>query len=582
MTKCTLPSVASSPPPGSSPSGLRARLVALALLAVLPALGLVAFTAKQNRDTLARQVEESSLRLARLTSGEHERAIEGARQLLTGLARIPEIQKAGAACERFLADLLQRFPTYANFGAADLRGRIFCSALPTQGAVSIADRSYFRAAISGRDFAIGDFQIGRVTHIPTLDFGYPVLDQRGRTKTVVFAALSLETLGDVTARAALPEGSSAIVLDGNGVILARSPDPESFVGRSIPDTPLARAMRASATGTADVPGPEGVERVYGWVRLRGGGSVSVAVGVPAATAFARVNNTYWTTLVALALVGLLAMIAAWWVGTLFIVRPVTRAIDLERHARERLELVDQMRSDFVSMVSHELRNPMATIRGFGQILRDRPEGLADDKRHEASEAIVRQVDRMASLVDNVLEVSRMESDSFSYAFIPYDVRELLEECVEEARAGWPEHPLSLDAPRDLPRSRGDRERVKQVMLNLISNACRYSRDGAAVVVRARGEGSETRIDVVDEGAGIAPEQQPLLFQRFARLRTPDNANVRGTGLGLYISRRIVEAHGGRISVESAPGRGSTFSVTLPLDPPPPVAPAAPDNGDRRA
>jgi signal transduction histidine kinase len=570
-TKCTLAPVAASPSSGPSPTTLRARLLALALLAVLPALGLVALTAKQNRDVLARQVEESSLRLARLTSGEHERAIEGARQLLTGLARIPEIQRGGPPCERLLEDLLVRFPTYANFGVADLKGDVFCSSVETRGTVSIADRSYFRGAVSGRDFTIGDFQIGRITNVPTLNFGYPILDRLGRTRSVVFAALSLESLSDVIARAGLPSGSSTIVLDGKGVILARSPDPGRFVGRAVPDNALARGMRASESGTADLAGPDGVDRVYGWVRLRGGGAVSVAVGVPSATAFAEVNRTYWRTLVALAGVGLLALAAAWYVGTLFIVRPVTRAIELERQARERLELVDKMRSDFVSMVSHELRNPMATIRGFAQILEAQEDSLPAGKRRETYEVIVRQVDRMASLVDNVLEVSRMESDSFSYAFRPYDLRSLLAECVEEARAGWPAHTITLDAPNGAPAIRGDRDRIKQVMLNLVSNACRYSPDGSPVVVRAAAGGSSARIDVVDEGVGIAAEHQSMLFQRFARVRTPDTANVRGTGLGLYISRRIVEVHGGTITVASEPGRGSTFSVTLPLEPPRPPA-----------
>jgi signal transduction histidine kinase len=555
---------------GPSAAGLRWRLLALALLAVLPALGLVAFTAHQNRSTLVHQVEDSSLRLARLTSGEHERAIEGARQLLTGLARIPEVQRGGARCERLLADLLVRFPSYANFGAADLHGDIFCSAVPARSAVNIADRAYFKGAIAGRDFSIGDFQVGRLTHIPTLNFGYPVLDDLGRTTSIVFAALSLESLSDVTSRARLPAGSSAIVIDGNGVILARSPDPTSSVGKAIPDSNLARRMRATGAGTAVVAGPDGVTRVWGFSRLRGGGRVSVAVGVPTATAFAAVNRTYERTLVALALVGVLALAAAWIVGTVFVVRPVTRSIELERRARQRLELVDQMRSDFVSMVSHELRNPMATIRGFGQILRDKPDVFAGEKRREAYEVIVRQVDRMAALVDNVLEVSRIESDTFSYAFAPYDVRDLLMECVDEARAGWPTHPIALDSPPELPRVKGDRERVKQVFANLVSNACRYSPDGASVTVRAGAGDGEVRVDVVDHGPGIATEQQALLFQRFARLRTADTMNVRGTGLGLYISRRIVEAHAGSIWVDSRPGAGSTFSVALPLDPPPPA------------
>jgi hypothetical protein len=218
------------------------------------------------------------------------------------------------------------------------------------------------------------------------------------------------------------------------------------------------------------------------------------------------------------------------------------------------------------MVSHELRNPMATIRGFAQMLHDQPELLEGERQNEAYAIIMRQVDRMASLVDNVLDVSRIETDMFSYAFIDYDVGELLEETVEEGRAAFPEHPIRLDAPPSPAPATGDRDRLKQVVANLISNACRYSPDGADVLVRGRVDSTALTIDVIDRGPGIGDDQKQLLFQRFGRLSTPTARGIRGTGLGLYISRRIVEAHGGRISVHSELGSGSTFSVTLPLAP----------------
>jgi len=294
-----------------------------------------------------------------------------------------------------------------------------------------------------------------------------------------------------------------------------------------------------------------------------------AVGVSSATAFADVDRTFWVAVIGIAVVGILALITAWFFGRAIVVRPVTSALQGERQEVERLEQVDQMRTDFVSMVSHELRNPLATIRGFGQLLRDRPESLGDEQRRQAYDVIVRQVDRMASLIDNVLDVSRLESDTFSYASAPYEPASLIAETAQEARGVWSQHHIVVDAPDGLPPAKGDSDRLRQVLLNLVSNACRYSVEGTTVTLRSRSDGAKMRIDVVDEGPGIPAESIPLLFNRFARLRTPDAQKVRGTGLGLYISRRIVEAHGGSITVESEPGRGSTFSVEVPLDPPPP-------------
>ena len=551
-----------------SPAGLRLRLVLLVLLAVIPALALVGVSALGNRNTLARQVEENALRLARLAAAGHEGAIEGTRQFLTALAQAPDVRSGDPTrCAALVKDLLAEFPNYVNVGVANIRGDITCSAVESSAPVNIGDRSYFQRAIATRDFAVGDFVIGRVTGEPTLGVGSPVVDGRGRVVAVALAAVRLDTFERIAAEANLPSDSAVVVVDGGGTILARAPDDLGLVGKKLPESELVRAVTRGTQGALEVPGLDGVRRLYGFTRLRGGGDVSVAVGISTKAAFAEVNRTFWLAIAGLALVGALALVAAWIVGTNLIVGPVTAAFARERHAVERLENVDQMRTDFVSMVSHELRNPLATIRGFGQLLRDRPESLQGEQRVQAYDAIVRQVDRMAALVDNVLDVSRLESDSFTYAFISYDPNSLVAECVEEARASWPAHDIVLDGTGRLPAAKGDPDRLKQVVMNLLSNACRYSPEGNPVTVQTSSRDGTFKIDVMDRGAGISPENLGNLFHRFGRLRTPDTQKVRGTGLGLYISRRIVESHGGRILVDSEVGRGSTFSLELPVTPP---------------
>ena len=253
--------------------------------------------------------------------------------------------------------------------------------------------------------------------------------------------------------------------------------------------------------------------------------------------------------------------------TVLLVRWAARPFQIEHEARERAEQLDQTRTGFATIVAHELRNPMATIRGFAQMLRDQPELLQDDKRQEAYDVIVRQVDRMASILDNIVDISRIESGTFGYAFVSYDVRDLLVETINDVQANWPGHPIRLDAA-DLPaRATGDRDRLQKVIGSLLSNACRYSPDGEEVLVRAQADRSSISVAVTDRGSGVDEARRERLFQPALRPTSSGSSGTGGLGTSLYISRHIVEAHGGSITVDSEVGRGSTFTMTVPLEPP---------------
>jgi signal transduction histidine kinase len=167
------------------------------------------------------------------------------------------------------------------------------------------------------------------------------------------------------------------------------------------------------------------------------------------------------------------------------------------------------------------------------------------------------------LIGDVLDVSQMITGRMRFAATTYDMRELIDECVADAHAAYGEHSIVAEtAPIALT---GDRDRLKQVITNLLSNACRYSPAGSTVRVAARssGDGDRVLVEVADEGAGIAAEDLERVFERFVRVHRAELPTVKGTGLGLYIAKQIVDAHGGTISVRSAPGEGSTFTVELP-------------------
>ena len=221
-------------------------------------------------------------------------------------------------------------------------------------------------------------------------------------------------------------------------------------------------------------------------------------------------------------------------------------------------------AEFVSMISHELRNPVASIRGFGVLLRDHLDQLSEDERREFVEAIVRQADSLSNLIGDVLDVSQMVAGRFHYASVEYDPTDLLRSCVRDVQAAYPSHRIRLDA-NELPRAHGDPDRLRQAFLNIISNACRYSPERAPVSVTASAGDGRLVVNVKDAGVGIAPADIPRLFQRFERLHREELPAVKGTGLGLFITRQIVEAHGGTITVESEKGRGSTFTIDISGD-----------------
>src|SRR4029434_477633 len=182
-------------------TSVRARLLLLVLLAVIPALGLTLYTNLEERQLRKVQVQEQAMRLSRLVSADYERLIEDARQLLVTLAELPAVRDRNpAACNTLFADLLARRSSYANLAVIDLDGNVICSALPMTGQVYVSDRAYFQRALETRDFAIGDYQIGRVSGKATLVFGSPVLDDAGHVRAVVIASLDLAWLNELASQ----------------------------------------------------------------------------------------------------------------------------------------------------------------------------------------------------------------------------------------------------------------------------------------------------------------------------------------------------------------------------------------------
>jgi signal transduction histidine kinase len=239
-----------------------------------------------------------------------------------------------------------------------------------------------------------------------------------------------------------------------------------------------------------------------------------------------------------------------------------RAYEAERTTVEELRRLSALRADFVSLVSHELRSPMATVIGSARTLQQRWRELTPEQRDSFLALIGDETTRLASLIADVLDTSRIEAGTFSYAFEEVDVAALVRDVTAAAELGQDEVRVDATIAEPLPHVRGDRERLRQVLANLVENAVKYSPAGKAVDVHAVATNGRIVVDVRDRGPGVSADDQSLIFEKFGRAKT--GKMLPGTGLGLFIARSIAEAHGGSLEVHSADDGGAIFTLALPL------------------
>ena len=239
-----------------------------------------------------------------------------------------------------------------------------------------------------------------------------------------------------------------------------------------------------------------------------------------------------------------------------------RAYEAERRRVEELARLSELRADFVSLVSHELRSPMAAVIGAARTLQDRWRMLSASQRESFLALIADETGRLAALVGDVLDTSRIEAGTFSYRFEDVDLGRLVEDAVEAAALAQQDVRVVSFVRGALPAIRGDRARLRQVLGNLIDNAVKYSPEGGEVRVSAAPTNASVRIAVRDEGPGIPHAQHGRIFEKFGRAEV--DGSKPGSGLGLFIARSIAEAHGGSLDVSSDPEAGATFTLILPV------------------
>jgi signal transduction histidine kinase len=600
---------------------LRLRAILLVLIAILPLVALSIYSYIDARDRAFLEVRRDMLSLAKSLAQLQANLISETHQLLALLAELPRIKQGDiAGCQAIFAKVMQAGERYSALAAATPDGRIFASFPPRDQPLSISDRPYFRRLLETWDFVVGQSQTGRVSGKPAMSFAYPVLDESGQLKAVLVVGLDLNWLGEFLQRMDLPEHASLIFADQRGTILYGFPDPERYLGRSMPEAPVIKAMLDRGEGTEKTWGLEGsIVNFFGFAPVGPKAlGLHLAVGMPRDAAIIPVRRDLERNLIWLGLVALISLIAAWFGVELFIIRRVNELLrvtdrlaagdlavragpsyqsgelgllarsfdrmadalqerdarlkeaarELNRRVRELKERTGQLEEankeleSFSYSVSHDLRAPLRAIAGFSRILMEEYTSRLDDEGKRYLDVIQNDTRKMGKLIDDLLAISRLGRKVMKAA--DFDMERLAEAVFKELQGTEPGRNLKIRF-KPMPPARGDRDMIRQVLVNLLSNAIKFTRTREIAEIEVSGWSAEAEnvYCVRDNGVGFEMAYVEKLFGVFQRLHAADQ--FEGTGVGLAIVQRVIHRHGGRVWAESKEGEGAAFYFTLPKD-----------------
>ncbi len=250
----------------------------------------------------------------------------------------------------------------------------------------------------------------------------------------------------------------------------------------------------------------------------------------------------------------------------FDITAIKRAEETLKEANKRLQALNQIKSEFVSVVSHDLRTPLTSIKNAVQLLLTGKTGSLNETQNRFMSMAARNIDRLARLINDLLDLSKLEAGKIELRFARTDLRQIIMNSIETFRSRADEKAirLEMDCPENLPGIYADSDRIEQIFSNFLDNALKFTTGGGRITVSAREAGDKVEAAVEDTGVGLSSEAQEHVFEQFYQVEDTLSRTTQGTGLGLSIVKKLIESHGGSISVQSETGKGSRFFFTLPV------------------